>query len=303
MITLLTGDNSYEIEQFITRTIAESPSYAERIDGSALELRDLPNLLMGATLFSSNRLVIIKNLAENKTVWPIFSDWIERISSETSLILIEAKPDKRTITYRDLKKMATVIEYKQWGDRDISLAEKWTIAQALSMGMTLNTKLVQLIVRRVGVDQWNLYHALEKLSLLDDVSEAVIIDVIDSTPSENVFNLFEAALKGDRGTIVRMIRTLELTEDPYRLFGLLSGQAFQLAALVVSDTSSGEVARDIGAHPYALGKLAPYAKKMGRSGARKLINAFASADDDLKISRAEPWLVIEQSLSRTSQIL
>ena len=294
-VLLLTGDNSFEIEREVARIIDDSHVVAERIDGSELEQRDLPDLLMGATLFASKRLIIIKNLSENKIIWLVFGDWLSRISDDTQLVLVEPKPDKRTTTYKALQKQATVSEFKVWGERDTATAEKWAIAEAKKMGFSLDTKSAQVFVARIGMDQWQLYHGLEKLLLAGDSSVEMIEAIIDAKPSENVFNLFDAALRGDRQKVSDMLKTLELTEDPYRLFGLLSGQAFQLTAVAVA-APGDEIAKDFGVHPYAVSKLQTVAKKLGRAGARKVIEAFAKADDDMKISRGEPWLLIERTL-------
>lgn len=301
MITLLTGDNTFEIDRALGRIIAEFDGDAERIDGSNLQLRQLPDLLMGATLFADKRLVIIKNLSENKPVWTDFYQWIPRLSDDIHLVLVESKPDKRMVTYKDLKKSADVIELATWADRDASKAASWVMAEAAALGLTMDNKSVQHIVSRVGVDQWQLYYGLQKLALVDEITTHVIDDIIDANPAENVFNLFDSALRGDRAKIAQMIRTLELTEDPYRLFALLSGQAFQLAAVAVS-TSSDHVASDFGVHPFVLSKLESAAKKQGRAGARKIINIFAKADDDMKLSRAEPWLLIERALLQTASL-
>jgi DNA polymerase III delta subunit len=99
-----------------------------------------------------------------------------------------------------------------------------------------------------------------------------------------------------------MIRTLELTEDPYMVFGLLSGQAFQLAALAVSDKPSSEVAKDIGAHPFAVSKLSSHAKRQSKTDVREIIAAFADADDAMKSSGGEPWLLIERTLIKVANI-
>jgi len=299
MITLLTGENTFEIEQEIKQIIAGFDGYAERVDGSELDPRNLPDLITAATLFADKRLVIIKNLSENKVIWPDFYKWLPRVSDDIELVLIDTKPDKRTVTYKDLKKVAKVIEYPAWTDRDESKAAAWVAHQAEIMGVKLNTKSVQLLVRRVGVDQWSLLNALEKLALVDTITDDLIELVIDAAPSENVFNLFDAALRGDRAKVAQMIQTLELTEDPYRLFALLSGQAFQLAVLAVSDPSDS-VASDLGVNPYTVSKLSSVAKKLGRSGARKVIRSFAQADDDIKLSRAEPWVLIERALMQLS---
>lgn len=299
MITLLTGENTFQIEQEIAQIVGDFDGNAERVDGSELELKQLPDLLTGSTLFADKRLVIIKNLSENKAVWTDLVDWLPRVSDDINLVLVDTKPDKRTASYKELKKIGKVIECESWTDRDRSKAVEWANERANKMGMKLNTKSVQLIVQRVGVDQWSLLHALEKLVLSGEITDEVIESVIDANPTENVFNLFDAALRGDRQKIAQMLRTLELSEDPYRLFALLSGQAFQLAALAVSDASD-TVAKDLGVNPYAISKLTSTAKKLGRSGARKVIAAFAEADDDMKLSRADPWLLIERALMQLS---
>jgi len=104
MITLLSGDNTFEIEQELVAIVRDFDGIAERIDGAELELRQLPDLMMGGTLFADKRLIVIKNLSENKAVWPYFGDWIARISDDISIVLVESRPDKRTTTYKELKK-------------------------------------------------------------------------------------------------------------------------------------------------------------------------------------------------------
>lgn len=297
MITVLTGENNFEVNQALQAIVRAFDGAAEKIDGSELDLKQIPDLLMGGTLFASKRLVVVKNLSENKAVWPDFADWLPRVSDDVHLVLVEPKLDKRTKTYKDLQKLATVTEFAAWSERDTAKAEQWAMGEARALDVDIDTASVRLLVQRVGADQWLLHHALQKLSVLGRISPDIITEVIDANPSENVFDLFESALRGNGAKVKQMIATLELTEDPYRLFGLLSGQAFQLAALAVAgDKSNAEVAKDLGVHPYGLGKLATYAHRLGRGGAKKIIAAFAEADTAMKTSPAEPWLLIERAL-------
>ncbi len=300
MITLLTGENNFEIDQMLRQIGTDFDGHAEKIDGSDLETRQLPDLLMGATLFADKRLVVIRELSENKSVWTDFVDWLPRISDDIHLVLVESKPDKRTKTYKELLKVADVHDLKSWGERDNALAEKWAIDQAKIAGFELDKKSAQTLINRVGLDQWQLYHSVQKLAVLQTITPEVISEVIDASPSENVFNLFESALRGETKQVSEMIRTLELTEDPYMLFGLLSGQAFQLAALAVGDKPQAAIARDIGAHPFALGKLSRYADRLEKPGAKKVIAAFAEADTAMKTSGGEPWLLIERALIKVA---
>ncbi|HET8884307.1 MAG TPA: DNA polymerase III subunit delta [Candidatus Saccharimonadales bacterium] len=296
MITVLAGENSFEIHRALQKIVGGFAGVAETVDGSELELKQLPDLLMGGTLFASNRLVIIKNLSDNKTVWTDFGDWLPRLSDDIDVVLVEAKLDKRTKTYKDLQKNATIQDFPAWSERDNAKAEQWVTQEAAALDCSIDKKCIRLLVARVGVDQWSLYQALQKLAVLDDIRPEIISEVIDANPTENVFELFQAALQGNPTKVKQMIATLSLTEDHYRLFGLLSGQAFQLATLAVSEKSSAEVAKDLGVHPYGLSKVAPAAKQLGKSGAKKVIAAFAEADTGMKTSVAEPWLLIERAL-------
>ena len=302
MITVLTGENSFELTRALDAIVAEFYGTAEKFDGESLELARLPDLLLGGTLFATERLVIIRELSDNKQLWGVLPEWLERMDADVHLVLVEPKPDKRTKTFKDLKKYAEVRDFQPWGDRDVMLAEKWVSEEAGRQGTQLDHKSAQMLVERVSLDQWQLYHAIEKLVVLGVITPELIEKVIDANPTENVFNLLDAALRGDAAKVHGMIRVLESTQDPYMTFGLLSGQVFQLAALAVTDKPSTEVAKDLGAHPYALGKLAPYAKKLGRSGAKKLITIFADTDTAMKSTSMEPWLLVEKTLIKTASL-
>jgi len=302
MITLLLGENSFEITRGLNYLEAEFDGAAEKIDGETLELKQLPDLLMGATLFARKRLVIIKNLSENKTVWEKLPDWLDRISDDVHVVLVEQKPDRRSRTYKALQKVATVRQFPAWTDRDSAVAEKWVAGEAERQKLALDKKSIHSLVERVGVDQWQLYYALQKLAALPEVNPTAIENIIEANPRENVFNLLDAALRGNMVKVQEMLRVLEMGEDPYRLFGLLSTQIFQLALLSVSDKPANDVAKDSGAHPFALSKLAPHVKKLGKSGVREVVVAMAEADTALKTSAADPWLLIERALLKIANI-
>jgi DNA polymerase III delta subunit len=295
MITWFTGENTFDIQQAVTAIIEKFDGSAERLDGTTLELKNIPDLLMGSTLFAAKRLVIIKDLSQNSSVWEKLPEWIDRISDDIDVVLIDGKPDKRTTGYKEVKKRVVLKEFPVWGERDQVLAETWVVTYADSLGLPLDKKLAHHIVERVGLDKWQLANALEKISLLETVTPQTINDTIDPNPSENVFQLFELALEGRRQAVHDMIRTLELVEDPYKLFALLSSQAFQLAA-VASAGQSDNPAKDFGIHPYVAGKLLRHGNKLGARGSARILTAFAQTDADMKRSKGEPWLLIERTL-------
>lgn len=301
MITLLIGENSFEIERALTEIVSNFDGKVEKVDIGDLQLAQLPDILMGVSLFATTRVIILRNLSENKTIWTVFGDWLSKISDDIHLVLIEAKPDKRTSAFKALKDKAVVKEFEVWTDRDVAKAEKWAIEESKKLGFELDNKNSQVLVRRVGVDQWQLFHALEKLALVDVVSADVIKDIIEPNLVENVFELFETALSSDVKELKRMLRVLGQSEDVFRLSALLSTQVFQLAA-VISAAKSDNAAKDFGIHPYVVQKLESIAKRVGKAGVIKIVKIFAQADDDMKVSKAEPWLIVERALLKTASI-
>src|SRR5690554_201738 len=103
MITWFTGENTFDIQQAVKAIADKFDGIAERVDGSSLELKNIPDLLMGGTLFATKRLVIIKDISQNPTVWEKLPEWIDRLSDDIDLILIDSKPDKRTTGYKEVK--------------------------------------------------------------------------------------------------------------------------------------------------------------------------------------------------------
>ena len=295
MTQWFTGDNTFEIQQSVLTQIAGFSGTPERIDGTTLELKHIPDLLMGGTLFADKRLVIIKDLSLNTSVWEKMPEWLDRLSEDIELVLIDTKPDKRTTIYKEVKKRVVQREFLTWGDRDQHLAESWLMQYAKLQKITLDKNLVHHIVMRVGFDQWQLASALEKLSLLETITADAINNTIEPNPSENVFRLFEYALDKNREVVHDMIRTLELIEDPYKLFALLSSQAFQLAAVATAGPLDNP-SKDFVIHPFVASKLSRHAARRGVLGAARILRSFAQADADMKVSKADPWLLIERTL-------
>lgn len=296
MITVLAGDNSFEVSRALDALRADFDGEPEVVDGSELELRQLPDLLMGGTLFASKRMVVMKRLADNKIIWPVFEDWMSQVSDDVRLVLVEPTLDKRTKTYKLLKANADVRDYPVWKEGDTRTAQQWLAREATERGIVLDTASQRTLVEQIGADQWQLHYALEKLAVLDIVTPDVIRDVIEPTPTDSVFALFDTALRADRAGVCRMISTLERTEEPYRVFGLLAGQVTQLAALALTDKPSAEIASALGVHPFGLSKLQSHARTAGRSGARRLVRYFVDADHRMKTGGDDPWVVIEATL-------
>ncbi len=297
VITLLTGENDFELTKKIAQLKTNFAGTAERYDAAELSAEQLADIFAGQTLFAMKRLVIIDQPSMNSELWQNLPAWNDRLSDDTELVLVEPKPDKRTATYKWLNKNANVATFDLIDPRDTNKVVKWVEAYAKQHNVALTSHQAKRLATRAGGSQWELAHAIDKLALLSSVTDEWIDNVVDEHPSESVFALFETALNGDSERLAQSLARLRQTEEPYRLFGLMVSQGLQLATLVYGDGNAQKVASDTGAKSsYPFQKLGPYANRMSKRQASDLIKLLARADTRLKSSDADPWIILENCL-------
>lgn len=301
MITWIIGENTFEAREAVAALEAGFDGVAEHVDGEALRLADLPELLMGATLFASERLVVITGLSGNGSLWEKLPDWLPKVSDAVHVVFVDQKPDKRTRSYKALVKVADIHECPIWTDRDSAKAEAWVVKRAQSRGTSLTRLQARQIVERVGVDQWALANAVDVVVLLEEPTPDAIANAIPAQPSENVFQLFEAALRGDVGEVQRMIEGLLAQEDAYAIFALIGSQVASLVAVAYAPNGA-QPAKDLGIHPFVASKFSGHARRLGGSRVAHIVSMFADVDADMKHSRGEPWVLVEKALLETAVI-
>lgn len=292
MISLLYGENDFELKKYLRKLISDfaDKNSIEKIDGDNITADNLADLLSGVSLFSASRLVIIYDASSNKDVWEKLMDYIQ---TDTQLILVESSPDKRTKTFKQLQKQATVTEFKNKTDAEL---KNWLLSEAKSINLQISPSLAERIINRAGSDQWKLTFALQKLAQLDEIDEQAIINHIEPSAQSNVFALIDASLSRAPAKVHELVSEVSVTEDPYYFFGLFSSQMFQLVTLASSNKKPAEVASDLSVHPYPLQKLSSISRQLKENDLKKIAAIVAECDDQIKRSGAEPWLLIEQAL-------
>lgn len=296
MIILLTGDNIYEIDQELGRVLAAHASEAEVLDVDTVTPASLTDIFMGVSLFSQERLVVLRRASNNASLWEALASWLEH-DTATTVLLVEPGLDKRTKMYKQLVAHADVRIFTAWGDRDVSVAEKWLQDEAKRRSVTLEPQAAREIIKRRGLEQYQLINTLNQLSVFTNITADIVAEHLEGVPQENVFALLSAGVEGDTKKIYGMIQSLKRTNDPYMTMGLLASQVVVLSGLVLSN-GKNEVAKDLGVSPYVLRNLQQTARGMDRQKLRAVVQALGAADIGLKTSTVDPWVQIEAALVR-----
>lgn len=304
MIHLIIGENSYRRAEALAAITAKAGLQPEKYDGAELTEGQLADCIAGATLFSSERLVIINELSSNKLLWDKLAEWVARVSRDTELVLIDAKPDRRTKAYKTLAKAGTVTAAEQWTERDAGEAAAWVGKRAKELGMKLTSAQIAQMVSRATlptdrpgasvIDQQLLHNALEALGLMGAVTDDAIMTVLPESSTENVFELLEAALRKDTERVKDMLAKLHLSADPYMVFGLVTSQWSQFVALKLSGETPDSLAREIEASPYVLRKLVGYTPRLSMEQVSDYTKLLAGLDIRLKTTGLEPWVAVDR---------
>lgn len=299
MIQLFCGENDFARSMAI-RLVRDE--FVKQHGGQAIELRegtqlsvqDLPQLFQGASLFSPERLVIITDASDNKSVWEVLPEQLPDDPSVT-ILLNESHPDKRTRTYKWLQKQAEVKSFELLDERRLV---EWVQTEGRAAGINFEADVAAFLIRHIGENQWRLYQEIQKLSLANQpMSTALIKEIVDPNPQATAFELLDAAVSGNKGRVEELVAIVKRGEDPYKFVGLLTSQVYALAVCsAAGNRPSATVAKDAGIHPYVASKTMTTAKRLSSEKLSSIIATIADLDTHLKTTGADPWTTIQVSL-------
>lgn len=297
MLTLLTGDDTYLIEEQLAR-ITAGPDAGELtlLDGETLSLQGLHQALHGLSLLASTRTIVIRRPAAQPSLWTALAKQAAECPDHTHLVLVAPGVDKRTRAYRQLAAQADTRVYRAPDRRDQATLVAWAQRLAKQQGGNLTATTAAHVVRRTGPDRWAIADAVNKLLLSPQQDAATIDALVPHIPDEAVFDLIEHALQGRADLVAQRLAQARLSTDPYRLFGLVAGQVATVAALGYARAAMAKrsvLAPDLpGVHPFVLKKLHRVSRSLSLARLRQVVDEAALADARLKNSPADPWAVV-----------
>ena len=115
MLKIYTGEDRIKAKKSITQFLG--PNY-EVIEGADLAPSDLPTILLGQSLFSKERSILIQDLSINK---PVFDELPKYLDTPHKVALLELKLDKRSSTYKALQKKIEIKDFPLPKDPNLKL--------------------------------------------------------------------------------------------------------------------------------------------------------------------------------------
>ncbi len=298
MIHLILGENAYKAEQELARIVKDSGIAPERLDSGSLTANTLADIVRGGSLFSEQRLVVLRQLSDNKPVFEKLVEWAGEVPTDTTLVLLETKLDKRTKAYKALTSVAQVIAANPLTERDHGTAEEWLRKLARDAKVDISPQQVADMVRRGHVDgdkpaaryidQMQLARAVKALAGMGKVTDDMIATVLPPAVSDTVFDLLEMATRRERAKVGILLANLERYDDPHRTLALLLGQWAQVVSVALADTPPATIAVELSMHPFVVKKQLAIASQFTRPQLVAITELAADIDASVKISKFTP---------------
>jgi len=286
-IISLVGPNTYLLDQNLAKLkqdfIAKHTELAvEVLDGEETRLEQIKQTLESPSFLSPKKMVIIKRLGNNKKSAENLEEILSLPDDATTLVLVEPKPDKRSVFYKALKAKTSFEESKELDEATLA---KWLVLEAENSGVTLSSSDARFLIERVGLSQQTLHNELTKL--LDYQSKITKKDIealTEASMSGTIFNLLDASFAGNKKRTMELYNSQRAQKvEPPIILSMLVWQLHIVAIVKAGGEKSPDViAKESGLSPFVVSKSKRIADKLTRTELRELLRRLSALDAQIK---------------------
>ncbi|HOY46437.1 MAG TPA: hypothetical protein PKU95_02295 [Candidatus Dojkabacteria bacterium] len=297
MIQLIHGNNLYESNQALQKLLKGSYRI---IDGSAL--KDIDEIMDSSdtiSLFNSQSLTIVKRIYDNPKRIVLLKKlltWLKSQKQTPDIIFFEDHLIDTDRYGRANKKpgalQAFILEkgkVQVFNPKTEIQLRNWITERLSSQGLTIDKRLIDLILVRIGNDQMLLNMELEKLGLYTKAlgrtnvieSDLEILTLIE--PDHVIWDLTNAIVARNK------VKALELNEimmqeqtDALMIISATVKQLTQMLMVKLFPYQKEELKKALGIQDFMISRLNSAANAFPEQHLRMLINKFIQLDGSVK---------------------
>ena len=291
MIYCLTGENQYLIREELDslRKLVDDPNglNVSVINPEDMGIEELKLELIGLSLFSEQKLVILNQPSKIKGFEDVIQEITESIPDTTTVAIIEPNLDKRKTYYKYLSSKTNL---KTLNNLNIPSLVKWSTDYAASLGGSLSSKDANHLIDRVGDNQLMLSQEIIKLILYSPAISTESIDLLtERSPSTTIFELLDAAFDLNPKKALGIYREQRAQKvEPEQILAMLSWQLNIVAIYMTSKKlSDSEVLSVSRMSPYTLSKAKRISSKLNPTTLKKLVSNLSELDVMNKTSKLD----------------
>ena len=291
MITTITGKNSFlaqqklgQIKQAFIEEFGDSA--INELDGEVVQFDQVQQHVMSQGLFSQNSLVVLRDVSSNKHLQEQLIDLLDGVPSDTHLVIYDTNLDRRTTFFKAVKKGTEFVDCAELEERDLV---QWARDELEKSGLKLGFSEAQYLVQRVNLDQWLLFHELEKLANVEGpITKELIQDMVDESFTESIFNLLDDAFGKRADKALSSYRNMLRNKvESHYVFSMLVWQLHILLLVAYAkDVQPATIAKDNKLSPFVVQKTSKLLNKTSRAELKSVVGKASEIDSDSKTKAA-----------------
>lgn len=297
MIIFLSGEDSFSRQQrlhalkraFISKFDQQGLNI-EVLEGIDLTLENFHKATATSGLFAAKRLIIIKNIFQqkNKNILEKINEEIKKISADNIIIITadELPKEKNNELLKNLLKADKVEKFPLLKPGQIYL---WIQKEAKKRDAVIASDAINYLVEAIGSDLWRMNNELNKLTNYTKKITLRDVDLfIDSPIDDNIFNFTDAISSKDVQRALKLLH--DQLDSGANEFMLLSMLARQIKILIQVKSTNGQ---NLDMHPFVIRKTLNQINKYSLPSLKKLFAQLTIIDQKLKNSQGSPRLLLD----------
>lgn len=300
MIFFFYGDDTYrayqKVKQIRDKFKAEVDSSGFNtafLEGSELTLEQFNGTVSQAGFLSDKRLIIIKNVFNNKSLGKIKDELLNYLNKQTDsqqenylLFWQEGMPNKRDALYKKLKTFKYVQEFESLNNTKLT---SWVKNEINKRDGKITKPALDVLVATIGNNLWQMSSEINKLinykagkNIIEQDIELLTHGKLD----ENIFNLTDAIANKNLSRALKLIKDqLFAGANAHYLLIMILRQfriLLQLKSLIQSGYSPNNLAQQTRLHPFVIKKSLPLLSKYSIGDLKIIYHRLTKLDLDMK---------------------
>lgn len=309
-VYLLYGDEDYLKLQYKNKLLRALVTEGDtmnfsRFEGKEAQVPALIDLAETMPFFAEHRVILVEDSGFFKNAAAQLAEYLPDMPETTCMIFIEKEVDKRSKTYKSLKDIGRMVEFKT---PDEKMLTSWVLTVLQKNGKKLTQPTMQLFLEKAGNSMGNIDRELEKLICYVGDREIIQMDDVEEIctgQTENrIFDMIHMmAEKRQKEALELYYDLLALKEPPMRILFLLVRQfniLLQVKTMVAAGMEQNQIADRAGLRSFTIRR---YRSEAGHFSVQKLKEALrdcARAEEDVKTGRLDDRLSVELILVKYS---
>ena len=289
----------------------------EKFDGQTASVSDIGSAAMTLPMMSERKCVVVQDLDLSQADDRTMQTWLDLLTDlpETCVLIVwlcavtaeEEKSRKRgrfSTFISAVDKAGVVVKFEKPTQAE---CVRLLMSGAKKRGCEMSDRVASLIVERCGTDLHRLINETDKLCALADggaITEEMVVSSTAETLEAKVFDLSKMMMQGQSARAFAMLRALRADkEKPVSVLSVLSRAYADLYRVKIAQTA-GEPAESLtrvfnyGNRAFVLRNAARDAARMSEQAVADSLDCLARADIELKSSAADPWGILDRTVTQ-----